>query len=105
MNPPSPVASSRQVWKGESVEGELERVLWPGGIEAIILEKPIEKVEFKGDTMAVVRRRLLYSLDLDFSAYYLGNSPFGIYVFELCSIKPLCEHRRFFSVGYLPCLW
>ena len=36
-------------------------------IESIILEKPLDvKDAFKGDTMAVVKRRLLYTLDLSF---------------------------------------
>lgn len=36
-------------------------------VEAVILEKAVEGVQFRDDTLAVVRRRLLYLLDLDFS--------------------------------------
>jgi hypothetical protein len=38
-----------------------------GWIEAIILEKKIENVSFREDTIAVVKRRLLYLLDLEFA--------------------------------------
>jgi len=40
-------------------------------IEAIILEKPLD-VGFRDDTLAVVKRRLVYLLDLDFSSNQLS---------------------------------
>ncbi len=36
-------------------------------IEAVILEKKPEGIQFRDDTLAVVKRRLLYLLDLDFA--------------------------------------
>lgn len=62
-------------------------------IEAIILEKDLKigKV-FKDDTMAVVRRRLLYLLDLEF----LNNQLFCNGIFQLNSgfatISDICRH-------------
>ena len=51
-----------------------------GWIEAVILEKPLEiKDAFKGDTMAVVKRRLLYTLDLEF----VNNQLFSKGIFDL----------------------
>jgi len=47
-------------------------------IEAVLLEKPLD-VQFKDDTLAVVRRRLLYLLDLEFT----NNQLFCNGVFDL----------------------
>ncbi|MAG08781.1 ATPase [Candidatus Woesearchaeota archaeon] len=47
-------------------------------IEAIIIEKPLE-VGFRDDTLAVVKRKLVYLLDLDFSSNQLScNSVFEL---------------------------
>lgn len=60
-------------------------------IEAIILEKPLDIQAFKDDTMAVVKRRLLWILDLDFS----NNQLFCKGVFDLkagsSTISDICE--------------
>jgi len=59
-------------------------------IESVILEKPLD-VQFKDDTLAVIKRRLLYLLDLDF----VGNQLFCNGVFDLkageTTISDICS--------------
>ena len=62
-------------------------------IESIILEKPLSiKDAFKSDTLAVVKRRMLYLLDLDFS----NNQLFCNGIFQLnaghTAISDICRH-------------
>ncbi|MEK6891918.1 MAG: ATP-binding protein [Nanoarchaeota archaeon] len=62
-------------------------------IESIILEKTLSiKDAFKSDTLAVVKRRMLYILDLDFS----NNQLFCNGIFQLnaghATISDICRH-------------
>ena len=61
-------------------------------IESIILDKKIEGVPFREETMAVVKRRLLYLLDLEFS----NNQLFCNGIFQLNAgygtISDICKH-------------
>lgn len=59
-------------------------------IESIILEKKTENVAFKEDTLAVVKRRLLYLLDLEFSNLKLFSK--GIFDLQVGSttISDIC---------------
>ena len=62
-------------------------------IESVILEKPLSiKDAFKSDTLAVVKRRLLYLLDLEFQ----NNQLFCNGIFQLNSgsatVSDICRH-------------
>lgn len=61
-------------------------------IESVILDRKIEGVPFREETMAVVKRRLLYLLDLEFS----NNQLFCSGIFQLNAgygtISDICRH-------------
>jgi hypothetical protein len=60
-------------------------------IEAIILEKKLENAVFRDDTLAVVKRRLIYLLDLEFSQNQLScNGAFDLQAGE-ATINDICN--------------
>ncbi|MBW2966066.1 ATP-binding protein, partial [Candidatus Woesearchaeota archaeon] len=60
-------------------------------IEAIILERKLENSVFRDDTLAVIKRRLLYLLDLEFSQNQLScNGAFDLQAGE-STINDICN--------------
>lgn len=60
-------------------------------IEAVILERKLENAIFRDDTLAVIKRRLLYLLDLELSHNQLScNGAFDLLAGE-ATIKNICQ--------------
>lgn len=60
-------------------------------IESVIIERRLESASFKDDTLAVIKRRLLYLLDLEYKQNQLScNGAFDLLAGET-TIKDICE--------------